>query len=239
MSLTPTPHNNGLKEQLADIVLMQGDPLRTKYVAENYLTDVQQFTDVRNIYGYTGSYKGRKVSVMGHGIGMPSIGVYSYELFHFYDVSTIIRTGSAGLIHPDLHLRDVLLAQGSCTDSNYASQYQLPGTFAPIADFRLLHTAYRKAEELDIPVAVGNVITTDVFYNVNSRFNQSWADMGVLAVEMEAAALYMNAAEAGKKALCMCTVSDDLVRGEYMTTEERQTGLNKMLTLALETAAVL
>lgn len=231
-----TPHNAGDKDQIAKTVIMQGDPLRTKYVAEKFLENAEMFTGVRGMYGYTGTYKGKRISVMGHGMGMPSIGIYTYELFNFYDVDNIIRSGSAGAITDKLNLRNIVLAQGSCTDSNYAAQYQLPGTFAPLADFGLLMTAYETAKELNIDVNVGNIITTDVFYNVNPNYNKAWADMGVLAVEMESAALYMNAAHAGKKALCMCTVSDSLVTGEQLTVEERERGFDDMLTLALETA---
>ncbi len=231
-----TPHNAGNKDQIAKIVIMQGDPLRTQYVAEKFLENAEMFTSVRGMYGYTGTYKGKRISVMGHGMGMPSIGIYTYELFNFYDVDCIIRSGSAGAITDKLELRNIVLAQGSCTDSNYADQYQLPGTYAPIADFGMLMTAYETAKELNIDVNVGNVITTDVFYNANPNYNKAWADMGVLAVEMEAAALYMNAAQAGKKALCMCTVSDSLVTGEQLTVEERERGFDAMLTLALETA---
>jgi purine-nucleoside phosphorylase len=236
MAMTPTPHNDGRKEQVAKTVLMQGDPLRTKYVAEKFLENPVQFTTVRNIFGYTGTYKGKEISVMGHGMGMPSIGIYSYELFNFYNVDNIIRTGSAGLLSDKLDLRSIVLAQGCCTDSNYAAQYQLPGTFAPIADFDLLLTAYQTAQELGTDVSVGNVVTSDVFYNANPNYNQAWKDMGVLAVEMEAAALYLNAAHAGKRALCMCTVSDNVFTGATIPNEERERGLDAMLTLALETA---
>lgn len=236
MFITPTPHNGATKGQIAKTVLMQGDPLRSKFIAENYLENAQLFTTVRNMFGYTGTYKGKEISVMGHGMGCPSIGLYTYELFHHYDVDTIIRTGSAGLFSDELDLRSIVLAQGCCTDSNYGAQYQLPGTFAPLADFDLLLTAYKTAKERDVKVAVGNILTSDVFYNVNPNYNQQWKDMGVLAVEMEAAALYMNAAEAGKRALCMCTISNNVFTGETVTSQELETGLDTMLTLALETA---
>ncbi len=236
MALTPTPHNDGRKGQIAKTVLMQGDPLRSKYMAEKFLENPIQFTGVRNIYGYTGTYKGKEISVMGHGMGMPSIGIYSYELFHFYDVDTIIRTGSAGLISDKLSLRSIVLAQGCCTDSNYAAQYQLPGSFAPIADFDLLLTAYTTARELGTKVFAGNIITTDVFYNANPEYNKAWKAMGVLAVEMESAALYLNAAAAGKRALSMCTISDNVFTGEAIPNEERERNLDEMLVLALETA---
>lgn len=235
MAQIPTPHNGGKKEDIAKTVLMQGDPLRTKYIAEKFLENPRQFTGVRGIFGYTGTYKGRELSVMGHGMGCPSIGIYSHELYNFYDVDTIIRTGSAGCISDKVELRSIVLAQGCSTDSNYGDQYQLPGTFAPLADFGLLHTAYETAKELDIPVEVGNIITTDVFYNANPDYNKKWKEMGVLAVEMEAAALYMNAAYAGKRALTMCTVSDNVFTGEGLSTEEREQGFDQMIILALET----
>lgn len=236
MAQTPTPHNDGKKGQVAKTVIMQGDPLRTKYVAEKFLENPVQFNGIRNMLGFTGTYKGTEISVMGHGMGMPSIGIYSHELFHFYDVDNIIRTGSAGLISDKLSLRSIVLAQGCCTDSNYAAQYQLPGTFAPLADFDLLMTAYHTAQELGTTVFAGNIITTDVFYNANPNYNKAWKDMGVLAVEMESAALYMNAAYAGKRALSMCTVSDNVFTGESIPSEERERNLDEMLILALETA---
>ncbi|MDD5952135.1 MAG: purine-nucleoside phosphorylase [Oscillospiraceae bacterium] len=236
MAQTPTPHNGGRKEDVAKIVLMQGDPLRTQYTAEKFLENPKQFTGIRGIVGYTGTYRGKEVSVMGHGMGCPSIGIYSYELFNFYDVDTIIRTGSAGCIADHLSLRSIVLAQGCSTDSNYGDQYQLPGTFAPLADFNVLMTAYETAKEMNIDVEVGNVVTSDVFYNANPEYNLKWKNMGILAVEMEAAALYMNAAHAGKRALTMCTVSDNVFTGETIPNEERERGLDKMLTLALETA---
>lgn len=233
---TPTPHNDAAKGQIAKTVLMQGDPLRTKYVAERFLENPVQFNRTRGMLGYTGTYKGKEISVMGHGMGMPSMGIYSYELFNFYDVDNIIRTGSAGMLSDKLSLRSVVLVQGCCTDSNYAAQYQLPGTFAPIADFDLLLTAYNTAKKLGTTVYAGNVITSDVFYNANPNYNQKWKDMGVLAVEMEAAALYLNAAAAGKRALSICTVSDNVFTGETISKEEREKNLNDMLVLALETA---
>lgn len=236
MAQTPTPHNHAVKGEIAKTVIMQGDPLRTQYAAEKFLENPKCFTTVRNMVGYTGTYQGVELSVMGHGMGMPSMGIYSYELFHFYDVDTIIRTGSAGLISDKLQLRSIVMAMGCCTDSNYAAQYQLPGTFAPIADFELLHTAYETAKRQGVAVTVGNLITTDVFYNANPKYNHAWKDMGVLAVEMESAALYLNAAAAGKRALSMCTVSDNVFTGENIPVEERERGFDTMLKLALETA---
>ena len=208
MNNTPTPHNSAVKGEIAKTVLMPGDPLRAKFVAENFLTDVKQFNSVRNMFGYTGKYNGKEVSVMGSGMGMPSIGIYSYELFNFYDVENIIRIGTTGAIHDDLDLGDLVIAQGSCTDSNFAKHFNLPGTFAPIASFKLLRGAVDAAEKLGVKYMVGNVLSSDVFYNETFDSFIQWKKMGVLCAEMESAALYMNAAQAGKNALCVLTVSD-------------------------------
>lgn len=233
MEMTPTAHNGAVKGQIAKKVLMPGDPLRAKYIAETYLETPVLFTTVRNMFGYTGTYKGEEVSVMGGGMGMPSIGIYSYELFHFYDVDQIIRIGSAGALLDDVNLMDVVIGMGACTDSNYAYQYALPGTFAPIADYGLVRRAVEVAEEQGTPVAVGNVLSSDVFYNADASVNDKWRSMGVLAVEMEAAALYMNAAAAGKKALCMLTISDLIYKEGKLSAEERQLGFRKMMEIAL------
>ena len=198
MNNTPTPHNSAVKGEIAKTVLMPGDPLRAKFVAENFLTDVKQFNSVRNMFGYTGKYNGKEVSVMGSGMGMPSIGIYSYELFNFYDVENIIRIGTTGAIHDDLDLGDLVIAQGSCTDSNFAKHFNLPGTFAPIASFKLLRGAVDAAEKLGVKYMVGNVLSSDVFYNETFDSFIQWKKMGVLCAEMESAALYMNAAQAGK-----------------------------------------
>lgn len=228
----PTPHNTAEIEQIANTVFMCGDPLRAEYIAKNYLTDAKKVTEVRNMYGFTGKYDGKDVTVMGHGMGMPSIGIYTYELFNFYNVDSIIRIGSAGGLADDVNLRDLVIAMGACTDSNFAWQYELPGTYAPIADFSLLQRAVASAEKLGVPVRVGNILSTDVFYSPMSA-NEKWRAMGVLAVEMEAAALYMNAAKAGKKALCICTISDHLFKPEKLSVEERQTGFDDMIRTAL------
>ena len=217
---------------------MPGDPLRAEYIAETYLDNVRKFNSVRNIYGYTGIYKGVELSVMASGMGMPSMGIYSYELFKFYDVDTIIRIGSAGTISDKVDLRDIVLAMGTCTDSNYAMQYSLPGLYAPIADFGLLHTAYEQAGLYGIWTEVGNVVSTDVFYNDNTEYNKSWSKMNVLAVEMESAALYMNAARLSKRALAMFTISDNLLNGESLSVKERQEGFDDMIKLSLETAVL-
>lgn len=232
----PTPHNNAKAGDFAKTVLMPGDPLRAKYIAETYLEDPRQVNAVRNMFGYTGTYKGKEVSVMGAGMGMPSIGIYSYELFNFYDVDQIIRIGSAGGMQDNIKLMDVVIAMGACTDSNFAYQYGLPGTFAPIADYGLLSRAVEIAKGQGTNVIVGNVLSTDIFYNTMSNANDLWKNMGVLAVEMEAAGLYMNAAKAGKKALCMLTISDHVYTGEALDAEERQLGFGKMMEIALELA---
>ena len=236
MMNTPTAHNSAKTGDFAKTVLMPGDPLRAKYIAETYLENPRQVTAVRNMFGYTGTYKGKEISVMGGGMGMPSIGIYSYELFNFYDVDQIIRIGSAGALQDHMKLMDVVIGMGACTDSNYAYQYGLPGTFAPIADYELLNQAVETAKRQGTNVVVGNVLSSDVFYNAMGNVNDLWRSMGVLAVEMEAAALYMNAAKAGKKALCMLTISDHLYTGEHLSAEDRQLGFKKMMEIALELA---
>ena len=232
---TPTPHIAAKFGEIAKTVLMPGDPLRSKMIAETFLSDAKLVNDVRGVQGYTGTYKGVPVTVMASGMGMPSMGIYSYELYNFYDVDNIIRVGTAGSFHRDVRVRDVVLAEGACTDSNYAAQFALPGTFAPVASYRLLSAAVDAAEELGIRYHVGNVVSSDRFYN-DVENSLDWAKMGVLAVEMEAAALYMNAARAGKHALAVCTVSDHLVTGEDTTVEERQNSFTSMMRIALETA---
>ena len=231
-----TPHNAAKEGDIAKTVLMPGDPLRAKYIAENYLENVTCFNTVRNMFGYTGTYKGKRVSVMGGGMGMPSIGIYSYELYAFYGVEQIIRIGSAGGISDNVHLRDLVIGMGASTNSNFAHQYKLPGTFAPIADFGLLRKAVEIAESKDISVAVGNILSSDTFYTDDETANDQWKKMQILCVEMEAAALYMNAARAGKKALCMLTISDHLYTGEALSAEDRQTTFHEMMEVALELA---
>ena len=192
MSMTPTAHNGAKQGEIAKTVLMPGDPLRAKYIAETYLENPVLVTSVRNMFGYTGTYKGREISVMGGGMGMPSVGIYTYELFHFYGVEQIIRIGSAGALQDGVKLMDVVIGMGACTDSNYAYQYGLPGTFAPIADYGLLAKAVDTAKAQGTHVVVGNILSSDIFYNADTTVNDKWRSMGVLAVEMEAAALYMN-----------------------------------------------
>ena len=232
----PTPHNNANQGDIAKTVLMPGDPLRSKFIAENFLTELKLVNNVRGVQGYTGLYKGTPVSVMASGMGIPSIGIYSYELFNFYDVDQIIRIGSAGALQDHMKLMDVVIGMGACTDSNYAYQYGLPGTFAPIADYELMNKAIETAKRQGTNVVVGNVLSSDVFYNADPTVNDRWRSMGVLAVEMEAAALYMNAAKAKKKALCMLTISDHIYTGEALCAEDRQLGFGKMMEIALELA---
>lgn len=231
----PTPHNSADENDFAKTVLMPGDPLRAKYIAETYLENPVLVNNIRGVHGYTGTYKNKRVSVMASGMGMPSIGIYSYELFNFYGVDNIIRVGSAGGISKGLKLRDIVIAAGACTNGNFARQYGLPGTFSPIASFGLLQSAVKQAEKKKLPHKVGNILSSDTFYDDGAR-TMDWAKMGVLAVEMEAAALYMTAARAGKNALCICTVSDSLVTGEALGAKERQTSFNDMMLLALEIA---
>lgn len=232
MAKVPTPHIGAREGEIADRVIMAGDPLRAKFMAERFLENPLQYNAVRGMLGFTGTYKGKRVSVQGHGMGMPSIGIYSYELFNFYGVKRIIRTGSAGSINAGVKMGDVVIGMGSCTDSNYASQYGLPGTFAPIADFGLVRAAVEKAEELGVRYKVGNILASDFFYGDDADSWKQWQKMGVLAVEMEAAALYMNAARCGGEALCICTISDSLVTGEACSTEERQTSFTNMMDIA-------
>lgn len=231
-----TPHNAAEPGAIAKTVLMPGDPLRAKFVAETYLENPVCFNTVRNMLGFTGTYHGKPVSVMGSGMGMPSIGIYSYELFHFYNVDRIIRIGTAGGIADGVQLRDVVVGVGACTDSNYAAQFRLPGTFAPIASFRLAEKAVQAARRLGVPVRAGNVLSSDLFYGDDETSLETWKKMGVLALEMESAALYMNAARAGKEALCLLTISDCPLRGEALPAEERQTSFTQMMEIALETA---
>ena len=229
-----TPHNEAGKGEIAKTVLMPGDPLRAKYIADHYLEGARCFNTVRNMLGYTGTYHGKEISVMGGGMGMPSVGIYSYELYHFYDVESIIRIGSAGALQDELNARDIVIGMGACTNSDYASQYRLPGTYAPIADYGLLKKAVDVAEEKGIPVKVGNILSSDIFYNDDDSVNEKWRRMGVLAVEMEAAALYMNAARAGKKALCILTLSDHLFNEQALDARERETSFTQMMEIALE-----
>lgn len=232
----PTPHNTAELKDVAKTVLMPWDPKRAAFIARTFLQDAALINDVRGIQGYTGFYNGKRITVMASGMGMPSMGIYSYELFNFYDVENIIRIGSAGAIHPDLHVKDIVIGQGACTNSNYASQFCLPGTYAPISSFKLLRQAVESAEKMGLKFMVGNLFSSDNFYD-DSNSTLAWSKMGVLAVEMESAALYMNAARAGKNALCICTISDNLLGTEpNSTAEERQNSFTTMMELALDVA---
>ena len=231
MATTPTPHIGAKFGEIAETVIMAGDPLRAKFMAERFLDNPVEFNHVRGMLGFTGTYRGKRISVMGHGMGMPSIGIYTYELFNFYEVNTIIRVGSAGSINMDLHIGEIAIAMGAWTNSSYANQYELPGTFAPIADFALVRGAAEACERFGYNYKVGNVFSSDTFYSDNPQ-NDKWMKMGVLAVEMEIAALYMNAARAGKRALGICTISDHILTGEVTTAEERQTTFTHMMDVA-------
>ncbi len=232
----PSLHIAAQKEQIAKTVLMPGDPLRSEFIAKNYLKNAELVNDVRGVHGYTGEYQGKKVTVMASGMGQPSIGIYSYELYNFYDVESIIRIGSCGSFCWELHLMDLIIAMGACTNGNYARQYRLPGTFCPIADFELVKRAAELCDRMGVRYRVGNILSSDTFY-ADDNSDMEWAKMGVLGVEMESAALYCNAARAGKKALCICTVSDSFTSpNEKCTVEERQTAFTKMMEIALEMA---
>ncbi len=238
----PTPHINAKPSDFAKTVLMPGDPLRSKYVAENFLTNAILVNNVRGIQGYTGEFEGKKVSVMASGMGMPSMGIYSYELFNFFNVDNIIRIGSAGAMRKDISVRSIILALGACTNSAYATTFSLPGAFAPIADYDLLSLCKQKADDENFKTHIGNILSSDVFYadeefkSENEKSLSLWGKMGVLAVEMECAALYMNAARANKRALSVLTVSDSLITGESLSAKERQESFDEMIVLALKTA---
>ncbi len=231
-----TPHNGAEKGDFAKTVLMPGDPLRAKFIAETYLENPKLVTSIRNVYGYTGTYRGKRVSVMASGMGNPSIAIYSYELYTVFGVESIIRVGSAGAYHPDLKLFDIIIGQGACTNSSFADQFHLPGTFAPIADFGLLKKAVDACEAAGARYMVGNILSSDTFYEDDPEAWLKWRKMGVLGVEMEAAALYMNAARLGKKALAIDTISDIIGTPEEATPEQRQTAFDQMIRVALEVA---
>lgn len=229
---TPTPHIGAAYEDIAKKVIMAGDPLRAKFMAENFLENPRLVNQVRGMLAYTGTYKGKPVTVMGHGMGISSIAIYAFELYNFYDVESIIRTGSAGSYDPELHLGDMVIAQGACDNSNFADQYKLPGSFSAIADWELLRKADDKANELGIRHKVGNVLASEYFYNDDPGAWRQWQKMGVLAVEMEASALYLLAARYRKKALAILTISDSLVSGEETTPEEREKTFTNMMEVA-------
>lgn len=231
----PTPHIKAKPEDFAPTVLMPGDPLRSRFIAETFLEDAVLMNNVRGVQGYTGTYKGKKVSVMASGMGMPSMGIYSYELFNFFGVENIIRIGSAGAMHADIPLRSLVIGMSASYNSKFADQYQLPGVYAPTASFTMLRNAVDTAEKMGLDYRVGNILSNDLFYDDGNR-GLEWQKMGVLAVEMEAAALYMNAARAGKNALAICTISDNIVTGEECSAEDRQNSFTHMMELALTIA---
>ena len=231
-----TPHINASPDDFAKTVLMPGDPKRAEFIAKNFLDGAILVNDVRGIQGYTGSYKGERVSVMASGMGIPSIGIYSYELYNFFGVESIMRIGSIGGMAKEVKLRDIIIGMGACTTSNFAVQYGLEGTFSPIADYKMMRTAIEEAERVGASYHVGNILSSDIFYNDNKSANDKWCALGVLGVEMEAAGLYMNAARAGKRALAICTVSDHLSTGESLDSESRATSFTEMMEIALNTA---
>ncbi len=236
MANTPTPHINAKPGDFGKTVLMPGDPLRAAFIASHFLTDPVLVNNVRGVQGYTGTYRGVKVSVMASGMGMPSIGIYSYELYHFFGVENIIRVGSAGALREDVKVRDILLGMGACANSDYGRQFGVTVNIAPIADYGLLKSAEEKASALGCRVHVGNLLSSDVFYNADPDFNAKWQKLGCLGVEMEAAALYLNAAYAGKRALAICTVSDHILTGESLDAQARETSFTDMMEIALEVA---
>ncbi len=235
MSNIPTPHISAKLGDFAETVLMPGDPLRSKFIAENFLEDAVLVNNVRGVQGYTGTYKGKKVSVMASGMGMPAIGIYSYELFRFYDVKNIIRVGTAGGLRPEVKVKDIVMGMACMTNSNWAAQYEISAVIPPVCSYELLKKAEAAAEELGVKPHIGTIFSSDVFYD-STRDYDKWRDMGVLGVEMEAAALYLQAARAGKNALCICTVSDHMITGESCSSEERQNSFTTMMEIALETA---
>lgn len=228
-----TPHNEASNNEISKTVLMPGDPLRAKFIAQNYLENVKCYNTVRNMLGFTGTYKGKEISVQGSGMGMPSIGIYSYELYSMYNVENIIRIGSAGSIDDKVNLRDIVIGQGACTNSNYASQYNIPGTFSPIASYKLVASAVCQCQKLGANYHVGNILSSDTFYSDDSDELKKWQKMGVLAVEMEAAALYMNAARLNKNALAIMTISDCPMKNMSTTSDEREKTFTTMMEIAL------
>ena len=235
MDSVPTPHITAKAGDFAKTVLMPGDPLRSKFIAETYLQDAVLVNNVRGVQGYTGFYKGKRVSVMASGMGMPSIGIYSYELFNFYEVENILRIGSAGMIAQTLKVQDIVAGMSCYTNSNFGTQFGFLGNLAPACSYTLLQKAVEAGKKIGVDVKVGSVYSSDIFYDESEPLGKL-QKLGVLAVEMEAAALYLNAARAGKNALCLCTISDNPFTGEGMTAQQRQTALTQMMEIALEVA---
>ena len=236
MAKYPTPHINATPEDFGKTVLMPGDPKRSEFIAKNFFTDARLVNDIRGVKGYTGFYNGEKVSVMASGMGIPSIGIYSYELYNFFDVENIIRIGSAGTLDENVHIRDLAFAMTASTNSNFASQYGLPGSYAPCADYTLLSTAVEEAKKLGASCHVGYMLSADTYYDDDPHCLEKWHRMGIMAVEMEAAGLYMTAARAGKRALAICTISNSILTGEEMPPEDRESTLTQMIETALNTA---
>lgn len=234
-----TPHIKPDGKEIAKTILLPGDPLRAKFIADNYLEDVVQFNEVRNMFGYTGTYKGTRISVMGTGMGAPSMGIYSWELIHVYGVKNLIRIGSCGALQDNLELYDIIVAMGASTNSNYASQYQLPGNLSAIASWKLLNETNEVAKQKGINIQVGNVLSSDVFYSSDKGAMNKWKEAGILGIEMESIALYLNAMFANVNALCILTVSDHIYTGEITTAQERETAFTKMMDLALDVAVKL
>ena len=232
----PTPHINAKLGDIAKTVLMPGDPLRAKFIADTYLENVVMYNSVRNMFGFTGEYKGVKISIQSSGMGVPSMGIYSYELYNGYDVDNIIMIGTAGSIQDDLKLKDIVVAMGACTNSNYASQFNMPGDFSAIASYKLISEVINIADKKDVNYKVGNVLCSDIFYSDDSSSMDKWRNMGVLAVEMESTSLYLNAIKANKNALCMLTISDEIYTGKATTSEERQLSFTNMMEIALDTS---
>ncbi len=232
MNNTPTPHISAVKGDFAETVLMPGDPLRAKFIAETFLTDYVQVNKTRGILGYTGFYNGKKVSVMASGMGIPSMCIYSYELFNYYDVNNIIRVGTAGAIRSDLKIGDVVISMSACTDSNYAGSFGMPGIIAPTASFELLKKAEQNSDKLGLSTVIGPIFTSDCFYN-DLENTAKWQKMGILCVEMETAGLYLNAMNCGKNALSILTISDCPLKNEAATAEQREKSFINMIKLAL------
>lgn len=239
MEKYPTPHIDATPEDFGKTVLMPGDPKRSEFIAKNFFENARPVNDIRGVKGYTGFYKGEKVSVMASGMGIPSIGIYSYELYNFFDVKNIIRIGSAGTIRKDVNIRDLAFAMTASTNSAFGAQYGLPGTYAPCADYKLLSTAVEEAKKLGATYHVGNMLSADTYYDDDPHCLDKWAKMGILAVEMEAAGLYMTAARAGKRALAVCTISNSILTGEEMPPEDRETTFTQMIETALNTAVMM
>ena len=229
-------HINAEKGAVAESVLMPGDPLRAKFIAENFLENPKCYNEIRNMLGYTGTYKGVPVSVQGSGMGMPSMGIYSWELFTEYNVENIIRVGTAGSFNEDVKIKDIVVGMAASTDSNYIHAFDVPGSYSPCASYQLLLKLQAASRENSIPIKAGNIVSCDVFYELKEDWWKKWASMGILAVEMEAAALYMNAAYNRKNAMAIMTISDHFVTGERATAEERQNSFTDMMKLALEAA---